>query len=204
MPAQLKLTNKKFGKLKVIKFLEMDNFNQSKWLCKCNCGKEWMVSGAKLKSGHTKSCGCSRINDLKGKKFGKLKVISFFKIKKDHTYWKCLCNCGRNKVIESSRLVLDITKSCGWLHKFPKGEAMFNRLIKHYKRKAKMRSLAFNLNTKQIKKLMLKNCYYCGLEPSNEYGRKDSNGVFKYSGIDRINNNHGYSVKNCVPCCKNV
>ena len=28
------------------------------WLCKCNCGKEVFVSGHKLRSYHTKSCGC--------------------------------------------------------------------------------------------------------------------------------------------------
>jgi hypothetical protein len=29
-----------------------------KWLCRCSCGNEVEVDGTKLRSGHTKSCGC--------------------------------------------------------------------------------------------------------------------------------------------------
>lgn len=28
------------------------------WLCECSCGKKVYVVGSKLKSGHTRSCGC--------------------------------------------------------------------------------------------------------------------------------------------------
>lgn len=30
------------------------------WLCRCVCGKETVVAGHKLRSGHTRSCGCYR------------------------------------------------------------------------------------------------------------------------------------------------
>lgn len=36
--------------------------NNSRWICKCECGNEIIVSTYKLKSGHTKSCGCL-VND---------------------------------------------------------------------------------------------------------------------------------------------
>ena len=29
-----------------------------KWLCRCSCGNELVVVGTRLRSGHTKSCGC--------------------------------------------------------------------------------------------------------------------------------------------------
>jgi len=32
--------------------------NQVKWLCRCSCGNEVTVAGTRLRSGHTKSCGC--------------------------------------------------------------------------------------------------------------------------------------------------
>lgn len=51
------LKNQKFGKLTVIKFLKTEK-NNAIWLCKCNCGSTLEVSGASLRSGNTKSCGC--------------------------------------------------------------------------------------------------------------------------------------------------
>lgn len=35
------------------------------WLCKCICGNTTIVSTCHLKSGHTKSCGCHKINVIK-------------------------------------------------------------------------------------------------------------------------------------------
>lgn len=53
------LTGQKFNSLKVIKFWGKIN-NTYKWLCKCDCGNEVIVSSANLKNGSTKSCGCYR------------------------------------------------------------------------------------------------------------------------------------------------
>ena len=53
------LTGQKFGKLTVIKVDENNHKrNQKHWLCKCDCGNITSVCTNKLKSGHTKSCGC--------------------------------------------------------------------------------------------------------------------------------------------------
>lgn len=52
------LTNKKFGRLKVIERGKNSKHNQIQWKCICECGKEILVLGSHLKSGHTKSCGC--------------------------------------------------------------------------------------------------------------------------------------------------
>jgi hypothetical protein len=51
------LTGKKFNQLTVLKFVDIHNTN-SRWLCRCNCGKETIISACDFKSGHTKSCGC--------------------------------------------------------------------------------------------------------------------------------------------------
>ncbi|TCT14563.1 hypothetical protein EDC18_10544 [Natranaerovirga pectinivora] len=47
-------TGKRFEKLTVIKRDE----NIAKWICKCDCGKEIIVYGNRLKNGKVKSCGC--------------------------------------------------------------------------------------------------------------------------------------------------
>lgn len=52
------LTGKKFGKLTVIKRMPNNKFGVLYWLCQCECGEQTIVRGNRLKSGHTKSCGC--------------------------------------------------------------------------------------------------------------------------------------------------
>jgi hypothetical protein len=48
---------KKYGKLTVISKYDRQN-RIIRWLCKCDCGNECIVSGVSLRSGNTKSCGC--------------------------------------------------------------------------------------------------------------------------------------------------
>ena len=52
------LTGKRFDRLTVITKCGMDNNGCFTWLCRCDCGNEIVVSGANLRRGTTKSCGC--------------------------------------------------------------------------------------------------------------------------------------------------
>lgn len=54
------MTGKTFGRLTVIKLDGFDKRGEAYWLCKCICGKKKVVSGNKLRSGNTRSCGCFR------------------------------------------------------------------------------------------------------------------------------------------------
>lgn len=70
--------------------------------CKCDCGNFITVRTGNLKSGNTKSCGCSRqglIKDMIGKRFGTLTVVSEG-IHNNGVTWNCVCitSCqGRGK-----------------------------------------------------------------------------------------------------------
>lgn len=95
-------------------------------------------------------------------------------------------------------------------NRLPNGVSFINSLIYDYKRRCKRKGLNFNLDYDSFKNLILQNCHYCGQEPSN-LGRKTNlnnrlikrfNGQFNYNGIDRVNNDLGYSLDNVVPCCK--
>lgn len=55
------LINQQFQRLTVIAFAEISASGQTRWLCKCQCGKQKIVSASKLKNGNTSSCGCLRI-----------------------------------------------------------------------------------------------------------------------------------------------
>ena len=58
MSKALELVGQKFGHLTVIKRVENNKKNNSKWLCKCSCGKESIVLGWGISKGKSKSCGC--------------------------------------------------------------------------------------------------------------------------------------------------
>ena len=60
MSELIDLTGKKFGKLTVIERSFNGNFNQTRWLCKCDCGNEVIVQSENLRNGVTKSCNCLR------------------------------------------------------------------------------------------------------------------------------------------------
>lgn len=50
----------KFGMLTVVERVANDRFGRSQWLCRCDCGREHVAAFFRMKSGHTKSCGCIR------------------------------------------------------------------------------------------------------------------------------------------------
>lgn len=120
------LTEQKFGKISPIKILDkVDNFGRKIWLCKCDCGNEFETAQHSLKSGNTKSCGCSHIKGVKqnliNKKFNRLLVISALSpiiLKNGKRLFKyiCLCDCGTYKEVDHHSLINNKIKSCGCLH----------------------------------------------------------------------------------------
>ena len=71
-----------------------------------------------------------------------------------------------------------------------------------YKNRAKKRGYIFDLTEEQFFSLTQKDCYYCGAKPNNISKYLGCSGDYLYNGIDRINNNGGYTIDNVVPCCK--
>ena len=55
------ITGQKFNKLTVIKRLENSKWNETQWLCRCDCGNKVILTYGKIAYGHTKSCGCYKI-----------------------------------------------------------------------------------------------------------------------------------------------
>ncbi len=56
-----------------------------------------------------------------------------------------------------------------------------------YKSMAKRVDRIFNLTLNQFESFLLQPCYYCGCKGK--------------VGVDRMNSNLGYTLKNCVSCC---
>lgn len=63
------MLGKKFGRLTVVGYSEQ-HFESGGTLmnCVCDCGENISVSASHLKSGHTTSCGCFRVENLLGEK----------------------------------------------------------------------------------------------------------------------------------------
>ena len=162
--------------------------------------------------------------DLIGQKFGKLYVLSRGPNKGVEITYNTLCDCGIEKLVLSVCLRRGNTRSCGCLRKEigkirifkekqptihkKSGSAGFSLLFKGYERGAEKRNLPFELTKEQFAILTLSVCEYCGQDPKSiiKYSQGKLKTIEKseyiYNGIDRKNNNLGYTVDNCVPCCK--
>lgn len=52
------LTGQQFGRLTVLHRAGSNKYNSAMWLCQCSCGNQKIISGALLRKGQSKSCGC--------------------------------------------------------------------------------------------------------------------------------------------------
>jgi hypothetical protein len=59
---RLSLVGQTFGRLRVLKFAGMNKFENTTWLCKCECGNTATIRGSSLTNGHAKSCGCYKLD----------------------------------------------------------------------------------------------------------------------------------------------
>lgn len=59
------ITGKTFSRLMAISPAHIDRNNGQTWNCSCVCGNVVIVPTSQLKNGHTKSCGCLKIEKAK-------------------------------------------------------------------------------------------------------------------------------------------
>jgi hypothetical protein len=159
----------------------------------------------------------ARQNDLTGLKFNKLTVLNLVNHNEEKTYkkryWLCLCDCGKNTTVVTSQIVSGKTTSCGCnraisnvinsansRHKITKKDAGYNSIFSSYVSNAKLRNKSFDIEKSDFIKLLKGNCFYCNSEPKNIYFSSYYN--VTYNGVDRRNNDLGYTLENSVSCCK--
>jgi 5-methylcytosine-specific restriction endonuclease McrA len=105
----------------------------------------------------------------------------------------------------ATRIMNKSSFSCGCLN--PAGgkkthatPQVVNELIGWYIYGASQRDLVFALTHEQCFALFVRKCTYCGILPYTV--KKHKLGAFLYNGIDRVDNQKGYTLENSVPCCK--
>lgn len=194
----------------------------------CECGNIVVVNKYHWTHGKTKSCGCLAQEKCKeaqrlqvaqviaenlsyvGVKKNKLTAVAFFKQDKSKCWYvKTLCDCGKERVTTKHCWVSGYVTSCGHDHK-PKispvrknfGESSRRAVFTSYRRSAKQRGRSFEITEEEFALITQQNCYYCGCAPSKTKSKPGHfYGTFTYNGIDRLNNEEGYTSTNTVPCC---
>lgn len=156
--------------------------------------------------------------NMLGLRFGKLKVIARADMATNgKTQWECRCDCGNTVVVMSNNLKSK-TRSCGCLLKDSRKRTkmlavknskftIVKALIRNYKRSATLRNFSWDISDNFTEILIFSNCHYCGSPPCKQ--GKIFNTKTKVwrdtdiytNGIDRVNNDLGYTKINCVPCC---
>jgi len=200
------LLNREFGMLTVIdhaeSYVSKNGDRKTRWKVRCRCGIEKIVYKSDLISGIKLSCGCiqeSKKMNLTGDRYGNLIVINEDKPSSYSRRWKVRCDCGTEKIVSQSSLRSGLTVSCGCLRKeklkLARQKSILSNYYKIYKYGAKKRRLVFDITLEEFKIIIKQNCIYCNLSTENNNSKKKAN------GIDRINNDLGYVIENCVPCC---
>lgn len=144
-----------------------------------------------------------------GEKFTRLTVVGFSHKDSNHRkWWKCVCDCGKEKVLHTGNLRSGNTRSCGCLAKeargntaLPNDRGVINQIILQYKRHAKNRHIEFNLSYEEVELLVRGDCYYCGIVGGNLKKTKNLKDGFRYNGIDRVDSSKRYESGNVVSCC---
>lgn len=155
--------------------------------------------------------GEHKILDIAGHRFGRLTAesISDMPYSKRNGYlvrrWLCRCTCGRTVIVPTANLTSGNTTSCG-CSRDAKEESLYKYLYRTCRAGARARDIGFRLSFPLFKYLVNQDCFYCGIRPEHKVCTKGKHIVNPVSvfvnGIDRVNNDRGYKVGNCVPCCE--
>lgn len=146
--------------------------------------------------------------DLTGQRFSSLTAVERVVVDGRSQGWRCVCDCGNETILATGLLRQGKMRSCGCKFRDPRpqmrkvpGYATARNQYAVYRHNAKRRSLAFDLTFDEFYALAEQACSYCSAPPTP---RQRGNAATSWlcNGIDRVDNDKGYVLDNCVPCCK--
>lgn len=153
--------------------------------------------------------------DLTGRTFGLLEVLRRAETRQSSgiSRWIVRCSCHAQTVYEITRSHL-LSKNPGCcacradraaatrLAGTNDADGAIKILRAHYRQSALKNSREFSLESLGVfSHLVLGKCHYCNTLPQRERFRRKRRSAVPLNGIDRVDNEQGYSLKNSVPCC---
>lgn len=141
-----------------------------------------------------------------GRRFGLLTVLQREGRYHGGIGYKCKCICGIEKIVGGSFLKRGLIVSCGVCRQREisaqrrrfDGGGLAHIRYKSSQKWARQKNIRFSLSFQHFRLLEQQPCFYCGAPPSLLQQRFAEHFC---NGIDRVNNNLGYTLKNAVPCC---
>jgi hypothetical protein len=121
---------------------------------------------------------------------------------------RCECECGNVCLVARGNLRSGKSTRCRSCRGRESGGhnrrtplwAVGHKLYSQYQKSAVRRGLEMGLTYEEFSKLIVLPCHYCGAEGMTT--TKKSIHSLQHNGVDRVDNAAGYTVSNCVPCCK--
>lgn len=167
---RIELSGQKFGKWTFVSF-DHHSGSSSKWLCKCECGNQYVVCSYTIRKGQSKQCKECNRNELPSRL-----------IKGRESFHKKMSAKFGNGVSAKNRLLVSY-----------KSNARKRNLSFELSREEFL--LLTNSDCHycgQVPSMII---------GSGQRKSGWKNGTYSYNGIDRIENSLGYFKSNCVPCC---
>lgn len=152
--------------------------------------------------------------DLSGQKFGRFTVIEFDNTKTNRVHYRCLCDCGNERIVLAQNLVGGKSRSCGCLKVANITSRKRTDPILVTAKKVWRNRYSDGCSFEEFFRVSQQPCYYCGSPPSNHsFAYTKSHPLTKrspewaalcqwtYNGLDRIDSSKNHSENNIVPCC---
>ena len=190
MVSKIDLTGQRFGRLEIIQIAPAKN-KRVAWLCRCDCGKECIVTTHDLRKRDCpiRSCGClrsdtskKRLKDRTGQRQGALLIIERDETRIQGTYWVCRCDCGKLLSVSASNLSAG-QKSCGCKAR-EESSLRMSQKITHGQTHTRLYRLWVGMRQR------------CFDENASNYGRYGGRGITVCDEWDRFENFRDWSLKN--------
>lgn len=166
---------KKFNRLTILDIYEKERISKGRKYkekfvkCLCECGSIHHTYLYNVIKGAIKSCGCLRIEKAKrhenliGKRFGRLVVkekTNFKKLNNRSIVWLCVCDCGNEKLVNTTMLKSGKTRSCGCLAKEKIPETYFKSGELHHNWEGGITDIGLYVR-ERMKDWKMKSAYVC-------------------------------------------